>query len=482
MLLVSSPFFLHFTILTSHIGLVIALYTAGSMFGALSCIGLGDFLGRRRTIFVSTGVSIIGAILMASSFSLAQFIVARLVLGFGTGGYTATIPVWQSEISNAAHRGAHVVTEGIFIGAGIAFALFVDFGFYFIGGSSVAWRFPLAFQIVLSLIVMAFIFTLPESPRWLIKKGRVDEARLILATLEDVSPESEKIRCSIQEIQLSLTAAGTSSNWGMFKMGEQRMLHRTILAATVQMFRQMCGINLITFYATTIFQQILGLDATKSRIFAASTVIMQPVGGFLAFFTIDRFGRRKLMLASAVGMAASMAILAGTTSDMTNRDALSVAVLFLFFFNLIAPIGFLGLTFLYATEVAPLRFRAAISGVAAATNWAFNFLLAQVTPVGFNTIHYRYYIIYAVSNALMAPAVYFCFPETRGRSLEEIDEIFARSQHILDPPRIAKELQMRDSGRGFEDSEKDLNDPADQTEGSSMAESTEVKFITLTPF
>jgi len=448
---------LHNTDLVFSLGTVIALYTIGGMFGALSCIFLGDLLGRRRTIFLASGVSIIGAILMSSSFSLAQFIVARIVLGLGTGGYTATVPVWQSELSKASHRGAHVVTEGIFIGAGIALSLWIDFGFYFITWSSVAWRFPLAFQIVLSLMVMAFIFTLPESPRWLIKKNRLNEAREILAILEDVHPNSDKINADMEEIQMSLSIAGTGSIWDMLKMGQQRILHRTLLAATGQMFQQMCGINLITFYATTIFQQDLGLDATKSRILAAAMEICQPLGGFLAFFTIDRFGRRKLMLISAAGMAVSMAVLAGTTSNVNNQGALTVAVVFLFIFNFIFPIGFLGLTFLYATEVAPLHLRAAISGVATATTWIFNFLIAEITPVGFNTIQYRYYIIYAAINAFIIPVVYFCFPETNGRSLEEMDEIFARSKNIFDPPRIARALpRTREAGHTVVDSEKSV--------------------------
>ncbi|KAJ5818958.1 general substrate transporter [Penicillium riverlandense] len=449
-------------------GTVVALYAVGGIFGSLACIHLGDVLGRRRIIFITSGISIIGAVLMAISFSMAQFIVARLVLGyvsshfqpgplscgspasfafslikisrFGTGGYVATVPVWQAEISKATKRGAHVVTDGIFIGAGIAISLWIDFGFYFVKGNSVSWRFPLALQILLSLMVMIFIMIFPESPRWLVKKGRVPEARQILAALADDEPMSSQITDEIRDIETSLALSGSGSFKDLTKMGEQRLFHRTVLAALGQTFQQICGINLITIYATTIFQQYLGLDALQSRILAASMVLTQPLGGFLAFFTIDRLGRRPLMLWSAGGMAASMAILAGTTSVPSNTGAVIVAVVFLFVFEFIFTVGYSGLTFLYATEVAPLQLRAAISAVSTGAVWIFNFLLAEVTPVGFDSIQWRYYIIFAVINAAIVPIVYFFFPETNGRSLEEIDEIFLQSRSIFDPPRLARTL------------------------------------------
>ena len=377
---------------------------------------------------------------MASSYTLAQFIVARLVLGYGTGGYVATVPVWQSEISKPSKRGAHVVTDGIFIGAGITISLWIDFGFYFVTGNSVSWRFPLAFQIVLSLIVLTFVMLFPESPRWLVKKGRVAEARHILAVLADVEPDNEQITTDIRDIETSLALSGRGSFKDMLKMGEQRLFHRTVLAAMGQMFQQMCGINLITFYATTIFEQYLHLSALQSRILAASMCLTQPLGGFFAYFTIDRLGRRVLMLWSAVGMSVSMAILAGTTSVPDSTACLIAAVVFLFVFEFIFTVGYSGLTFLYATEVAPLQLRAAISAVSTTAVWTFNFLLAEVTPVGFDTISYRYYIIFAVLNAAIVPTVYFFFPETNGRSLEEIDEIFLQSHSILDPPRIARAM------------------------------------------
>lgn len=420
-----------------------ALFTVGGIFGALSCVFFGDRWGRRKVIFISNLITVIGAILMSTSFSLAQFVVGRLILGVGIGGYVATVPVWQSEISPADMRGSNVIIDGVFVGSGVALALWVDLGFFFVKESSVSWRFPLAFQILMSGIAIVFITMLPESPRWLVKTGQVEEGRRVLAALLDVEEHSDIVNYSIYEIEESLAHCGSGSWTDMFTNGQQRLFHRTYLAATGQMFQQMCGINAITFYATTIFEQYLGMNPVNSRILAAAMPLTQPFGGWLAYYTIDRLGRRPLLIWSAVALAICMAGLAGTTSAGNNTGALAMAVVFLYCFQFIATIGYAGLTFLYAAEIAPLQIRAAVNAVSTATVWSFNFLLALITPIGFATIGSNYYIIFAIINALMVPSIYFFFPETKDRTLEEIDEIFAQSKNIMDPPRVARAMQKK---------------------------------------
>lgn len=433
--------------MTTSTGTVIALFTIGGMFGALSCAYLGDVLGRRRIIFLTNLTTIIGAILMASSFDLAQFIVARLVVGLGIGGNIASVPVWQSEISPASKRGSNVVIDGVFIGIGVTSALWIDLGFFFVKGNSVSWRFPLAVQIVLSLISMVFITLLPESPRWFVMKGRADEAREVLAALQGLDQDSDAIINDMRDMETSITNSGSGSWLDILKMGDERFFHRVYLAATGQLFQQLCGVNVITYYATTIFQQYLGFGPVDSRIMSASMSLVQPLGGLLGFFTIDRLGRRPLLLWCASAMAICMALLAGTTSTENNTGALVVAVVILYVFQFVFTAGYSGLTFLYAAEITPVRIRASANAISTATLWIFNFLLAEVTPVAFDSIDNRYYIVFAVCNAVMVLSVYFFFPETKGRTLEEIDALFMRSKSIFDPPRVAKSLPKIQAGQ-----------------------------------
>lgn len=173
---------------------------------------------------------------MGSSYSLGQFIVGRIFIGLGTGGITATVPVWQSELSRAESRGSHVSSFGIYCGTGLSLALWIAFGFSFTTGE-VTWRFPIAGSGILSIIVMTFIFMLPESPRWLKLKDRHDEAKRVLTILHPGAPEF--VDKEIEDIELALRLSfGQTSLRKMFAMGPQRVRHRVLLASVVQIMLQ----------------------------------------------------------------------------------------------------------------------------------------------------------------------------------------------------------------------------------------------------
>jgi MFS family permease len=229
-------------------GTVVALYTLIGAFGALACTFLGDRVGRRWTLWISCLFNAIGAILMCSAFSFGQFIVSRMVLGFGTGGIIATTSVWQSELSKSSSRGSHVSAFGIFCGIGLVLALWIDYGCSFVN-SSFSWRFPLAFPIVFSAIAMPTIFTLPESPRWLIKVGRHQEAAEILSLLHSDTADVEK---ELNNIRISIDLSGSESLRQLLTMGEQRIFHRMIIGSVAQMMLQLTGVRTpLSFFGYT---------------------------------------------------------------------------------------------------------------------------------------------------------------------------------------------------------------------------------------
>jgi sugar porter (SP) family MFS transporter len=342
-------------------------------------------------------INIIGSILQSTSSSLGQLIVGRLVSGLGFGALTATAPNWQSECSRASHRGSAVLLEGLFISCGLAIAAWINFGMSHATGT-VSWRFPLALSSFWSILVLSTTPHLPESPRWLLKKGREEEAREVLAALSDTSVNSEQVNADVAEIKESLVIAGEGRFTDIFRNGPLRLFHRACLACAGQLFQQMSGINALAFYQATIFEQDLGFSATTARILGASVFTWQALCSPIGVLTVDRLGRRKLMMFAAAGMGTCMAIVAGTASQSSNRAAAGTAGGFIFMFSFFFPTGFLGLTFLYASEISPLSARVPITSMSTGTAWLFNFIVAEVTPIGFNTLGYKYFIVYACIN------------------------------------------------------------------------------------
>ncbi|KAJ5278598.1 sugar transporter [Penicillium angulare] len=425
-------------------GTVVALFSVGGLFGALSCIGWGDILGRRRVIIIASGLQLLGAILSTSAYSLAHLIVSRIFLGLGVGGLMATAPVWQSEISSTSKRGAHLATIGIFGGLGAGLALLLELAVSFAPGS-IGWRFPCAFQALLPMTVIGFISFLPESPRWLIKVNQIEKAREILALLEAVEVTHPQIEAEIQAVQFSLKSAGEGSLRVLFRMGQQRTFHRAMLAVVVMAFLQLTGINVIGPYTNTIFETYLDLNSVVSRVLAVGYQIVAIVSGILCTSTVEKFGRRKLMMIGAAGNAICMTVVAALGSRPDNQAAVYGAIVFIFLYHFTFIFGFAGVPFLYATEIAPLAMRGAISGISLSTFWALFFLITESTPLAFEAIGWRYFLVFAIMNVVIIGVVYLLFPETSGRTLEEIDQIFVSSNNIWEssPHIVARARSAR---------------------------------------
>lgn len=178
---------------------------------------------------------------------------------------------------------------------------------------------------------------------------------------------------------------------------------------------------------------------------AAVYQLVGPIGGVVCVLTIEGLGRRTLLMGSATGNAICLALIACLGSQTGNIMAAHGAVVFIFLFHFSYIIGFGGIPYLYASEISPMNLRSTISSISISISWAISILVANVTPIAFNAMGQRYFLIFSGFNAAMVPAIFYLFPETSGRSLEEIDEIFALSKSLSDAVPTAKKLPPRQS-------------------------------------
>ena len=366
-------------------GVVVATFTLGALLGALSCFWAGDHFGRRKTIFIAAALTLIGEVLECCSFQLPQLVVGRTILGFGVGSLSAITPVWQAETATSSNRGRSVVLGGMFIALGYLLQAWINLGFFQIKTGSLSWRLPIALPGLVSIILMGTVWLFPESPRWLVAKGRASEARHNLAIMMGVSDENEgMVTAELSAIEMSLedsSANGTKLS-DLFTMGEDKLLYRFMLCITLQFFQQMTGGHLISVYSTIIFQDGLGLDSQTSRILSGGTLTWKFLSCFVAFFTIDRIGRRLVFMVSGTGMTLCMMGLAIATSFPSSNESASIAsVFFVFAFNFFIPIGFLGANFLYCTEVAPTHLRVKMASISTANHWLW---YVDCSKTGFN--------------------------------------------------------------------------------------------------
>lgn len=236
------------------------------------------------------------------------------------------------------------------ITGGICISYWIDFGFYYLDPSTVSWRFPIAFQIVFALTIVCLVMELPESPRWLILRGREDEAMNVLGALSGLPADDAFVLNEFKAIKDVVLEMEKGTFADLFTMTEDRHFHRTVLAYVNQMFQQISGINLITYYAATIYQDYVHLSPFLSRLLAACNGTEYFLASWFAVFTIEKFGRRPLMLFGSAGQSISMVILAVVnyvaTLNPSNQGPGIAATLFLFVFNSFFAVGWLGMVFL----------------------------------------------------------------------------------------------------------------------------------------
>ncbi|KAJ6074398.1 uncharacterized protein N7446_002175 [Penicillium canescens] len=378
-------------------GTVVAIYEIGCFLGAILSLFFGERLGRRKCILAGCVILSIGAALQASAYSIPHLIVGRIIAGVGNGLNTSTIPVWHSELSKAASRGKGLAIELAINIFGVMLSYWVDYGMSYVKNEA-QFRFPLALQILFAILTFFGVLCLPESPRWLIKHGHESKARQIIWSLQhnarEIEVDDPVVNVDVTEITRAVEEEEEASSGGSFRLlfqnNKQRFLYRTLLGMGGQLMQQISGINLITYYATVIFEQL---------------------------------GRRKLMMFAVIGQGCCMAILAGTVWD-GGRSAGLVATVMLFLFNFFFGVGLLAIPWLLPAEYSPLAIRTRSAAMATATNWICTFLVVEITPVSIANIGYKTYIYFAIFNFCFLPLIFFFYPETRNLTLEQIDRLF----------------------------------------------------------
>ena len=299
--------------------------------------------------------------------------------------------------------------------------------------------------------------------RWLIAHGHDEKAVEILAALEGngatihhpwVLTEAKEIHYAV-----SLERERDVGWWDILR-GKANdsgtgTLRRLILGAGTQAMQQLAGINVTSYYLPTVLTSSVGLDDTLARLLAACNSVSYLLFSFIAVPNVERWGRRRLMMFGAAGqsfcylmitillkvglttrsvsicnMLIALVQFAGESTGKHAHDLGSASVAFFFLYYIFFGIGWQGVPWLYPTEINSLHMRTKGAALGTASNWAFNYMVVQITPIGLKTIHWRFYIIWVVFNAAFVPIVYLFYPETSGRRLEDIDRLYRENHSI----------------------------------------------------
>ncbi|RHZ62931.1 MFS sugar transporter [Aspergillus turcosus] len=419
----------------------------GSLIGALASSFIADRYSRVTAIQFSTLLWILGSIFMTASNGIALLVVGRVIAGLCIGIASAMVPVYQAEIAPKEIRGRVISLQQWAITWGILIQYFIQYGASNVDGGAknpaqgtAAFRIPWGIQMVPGFILFFGLFFYPKSPRWLASKDRWEEAMEVLANLHGNGDVNHpKVLAQYKEIEEALALERESASTSYQELIKPRIAKRVILGMSLQMWSQLCGMNVMMYYIVYIMQST---GAGSPLLTASIQYILNTALTLPAIMYLDKFGRRPAILIGfalqAVFLYISGGLQAGYGIPNPHTDptlsAISwvvpdpnigkaiIAMSYLFVCSFATTIGPTSWT--YPAEIYPAKVRAKAVSLATASNWIWNCLLALFVPPLLWSINWKMYMIFAAFNTAAFVHMFLTAPETKGFTLEEMDEVF----------------------------------------------------------
>ncbi|OQE41962.1 hypothetical protein PENCOP_c004G00192 [Penicillium coprophilum] len=426
------------------IPMIASSYTLAATAMSIVVVVVGMPLGRRNSILLGAVLIFFGGIIQAASYSVAQIIVARVICGFGIALITCNVPMYMSEMSiHANQRGPEVAINCSSLLAGIALSYWVDFGFTRMS-NQLSWRLPVAIQSIFALVSAAGMFFCPDTPRWYYAKGRNVEGDTTLARLYNVyradtsaQPENAAMEIVKAEIMQSIQVEAEQENrlswvslvWDNTPLRVGRRIRISFIILSIQ---QMMGINIMVYYMPLIFSKV-GLSSFVSSLISAAALTVQFTGSLVTIPTIERIGRRRIMLVSAAIQTCCMlafVVLNGLPSKTEKTQWAAATMMFPYLF--MYGWGWVTCPWLYGPEIAPLKYRHIGAAVGLFGEWLFSFVTVIAGGIGLETSGWTIWIWPLVFNVLGFVFIYFMCPDPTGRTLEEIDALFIKEINLAD--------------------------------------------------
>jgi len=391
---------------------------AGAAAGALVGGRLADLFGRRALLIVTASIFAIGAILCAAAGSPAILIGGRIIVGLAIGLSSGTVPVYISEVSPPASRGWTVSLFQLSITVGILLAYIAGYALAAIEG----WRWMFGLAIIPAVVFGLGMLFLPESPRWLVKQGKIGDARGVLQKIRNTPAVEDELSEIERSLELT-TEQGRLSD----------LLHPSLRAALIvglglAVFQQVTGINTVIYYAPIIIQTAGIPSASGAILTTAGIGLVNVLMTVVSMWLIDRVGRRPLLLTGIAGMVLTLGILGLSFQVSAHNGALAwVAVVSIMLYVASFAISLGPIFWLLISEIYPLRVRSSAEGLSATFNWGSNLVVSLTFLTLLQTIGTsRTFWLYAVLAVGAWIFSYYLAPETKGRTLEEIEAFWRK--------------------------------------------------------